>query len=187
MDTNSAQKLPSTSKLLSLNKNCDKGQPKRFCVNCRNHHIKIPITGHKKNCLYKHCLCEYCALTNHVKIVSLKERKIHRQISREAEKISELLITQTDEKPKKAENETKQDFDELFYSEGNSFTGDLYHVGDFLPTSFPETTPPFHFNPYPSDNSLSYFDDLQLEQVNEVEEKFDWTQYLNWTESKTSL
>lgn len=54
----------------------------RFCVNCRNHHIKVFVSGHKNKCNYKDCECVLCSLTNHVKAVSLEERKFHRHIDR---------------------------------------------------------------------------------------------------------
>lgn len=55
---------------------------KRFCVSCRNHNLKSPIIGHKYVCLYASCDCAFCRLTNHVKIVSLKERKSHKAIEK---------------------------------------------------------------------------------------------------------
>ena len=53
---------------------------KRFCVNCRNHGVKIIVSGHKNNCLYQQCVCPLCLLSGHVKTVSVLERKNHRQM-----------------------------------------------------------------------------------------------------------
>lgn len=40
------------------------------------------MTGHKFNCPFQKCDCDLCNLTNHVKIVSLKERKFHKELDR---------------------------------------------------------------------------------------------------------
>lgn len=55
---------------------------KRFCTLCRNHNIKVPVTGHKNECSFASCDCILCQLTNHVKIVSLKERKCQREMEK---------------------------------------------------------------------------------------------------------
>lgn len=90
----------------SLNKKfpCTKKSPKimRFCVSCRNHNLKSPIVGHKYVCLYASCDCAYCQLTNHVKIVSLKERKSHKAIEKDqqqpqADKNDDKRIVRTSE------------------------------------------------------------------------------------------
>lgn len=56
----------------------------RFCVSCRNHSIKVSVTGHRNVCPFTGCKCELCKLTNKVKFVSLKERKIHKQMDKQS-------------------------------------------------------------------------------------------------------
>lgn len=65
-----------------MKKPVEKQKSQRLCVHCRNHNIKAVVSGHKKVCKYKNCGCNLCELTNHVKAVSLKERKFHRAVDR---------------------------------------------------------------------------------------------------------
>lgn len=77
----------------------------RFCVSCRNHNIKSPVTGHKNACQFSSCECVLCKLTNHVKFVSLKERKNQRVIKttqNQQKEISELDKIKIE--PNKSEN-----------------------------------------------------------------------------------
>lgn len=54
----------------------------RYCVNCRNHGEKISISGHKSACKFRECHCELCALTERARIISLQERKLHRELDK---------------------------------------------------------------------------------------------------------
>lgn len=77
MDLNLRRKLHA-----QLKKKKDRPKTKRFCVNCRNHGLREEVTGHKNNCPFQLCACECCPLATLVKVVSLKERKFHKELDR---------------------------------------------------------------------------------------------------------
>jgi hypothetical protein len=64
--------------------------PKRNCVNCRNHGIKVSIISHKKECKFSECRCVRCVLADAARELSLKERNFHRK---QAKLIGEKMET----------------------------------------------------------------------------------------------
>lgn len=161
----------------------------RYCVNCQNHREKNPISGHKNKCLYKDCGCKKCTLTNHVKVVSLLERKNHKQITprdeiksesstsycsdgidTQARPVVELRTFNQIILPNNSPETTSETISspEYFHYDG------LNDVEEFLPLSFP--TSEFY-------NTLS----TESSEVNELPDLAplldpnmeDWTKFLN--------
>lgn len=188
MDKNTIRKLASPSKLISRDKKLDINKKlKRFCVNCRNHNVRAPITNHKKLCKYQNCNCQYCELSNYVKKVSLKERKVHKEVEREIEKTHSIqhLIEKIDDEQSKIDSEQTDvktfceisSNDDILHDVTDIFkdvNDVLNDVDDILPMSFPATVS----NISPADNDDSNIYDLDSIQPFENRED-TWIQYLN--------
>ena len=174
---------PSASKLSKCSRNLQKiCKTKRFCVNCRNHYLKEQITGHKKNCLYKYCQCEKCILNQHVKTVSLKERKFHKLIEKQIRKAREIddLIEKIDAE-QLVGSENQPDSEETFDSElckSSEWNGDALSDFEDFQSDFFERILDLNR----ADNiEIDKYDTFEspLGEDNEMIQDYEWTKYLN--------
>lgn len=60
----------------NLSENTEK-KVKRSCGRCRNHGLKIALTGHKSKCPYKTCACLMCNVTTRSNLLNMRERRMN--------------------------------------------------------------------------------------------------------------
>lgn len=182
MDFKGDRLLSSASKSSSRSKKNQKICKTRFCVNCRNHSLKESITGHKKNCLYKNCQCGKCVLNQHVKTISLQERKFHKLIENEVKKARDMekLVEEIDA-DQLSYIENHQHSEETFdsdFTKPSEYNSDVPSDLEDLKIDFFGTIADFNLVGSIETDQYDTFESF-IEQDSEITQDYDWTKYLN--------